>query len=567
MLRAMSDTEIHKSETLEHLGLIAGMFDELGIGDLVDELVPQDLSQRKVSIGQALKAMVLNGLGFANRRLLYLMPEFFRNKPTQRLVGPGISPEHLNDDALGKALDTLHAFGLTELYRSLARRAAERLGLPRRGASGGAATLHLDTTSFHVDGRYNSECDDFDEDAGVIHVSKGYSRDHREDLNQVVLELITESRANLPMMMRPLSGNASDKTSFKDSIERHIGQLRGEVDDGGPSSVVVVTDSAGFTQECLAAYQRQDLRWVMSVPSTVGEAKRRLEEVVDPEKLRPLAEGYRYMAFSTSYAGVEQRWLVIYSDAARERAAKQEVDKQLIRQGETERKAFDEVRREAFHCPQDAWRALAAFRGTLKVLEIHGADVIERRHHESAGKPAADAVPESISYHLDGALAAPIAPRRRRIIRRSCFILATNELNEGVLGDPEVLGAYKGQSGKVERGFRFLKDPMFLASTLYLKRVERVMALLMVMTVCLLVYAALEHRIRQTLAEHEASVPDQKGKPTRQPTAKWVFELFMDVHLLTITTEKTIRTLVLNLREELKRLLKLMGPAYLELYS
>jgi transposase len=71
---------------------------------------------------------------------------------------------------------------------------------------------HLDTTSFHVDGRYNS--DHFDENAeGVIHVSKGYSRDHREDLNQVVLELITESRANLPMMMRPLSGNASDKTS------------------------------------------------------------------------------------------------------------------------------------------------------------------------------------------------------------------------------------------------------------------------------------------------------------------------------------------------------------------
>jgi transposase len=157
----------------------------------------------------------------------------------------------------------------------------------------------------------------------------------------------------------------------------------------------------------------------------------------------------------------------------------------------------------------------------------------------------------------------------QRLIRRSsCFILATNELDEGVLADPEVLRAYKGQSSKVERGFRFLKDPMFLASTLYLKRVERVMALLMVMTVCLLVYAALEYRIRQTLAEHdEESVPDQKGKPTRRPTAKWVFELFMDVHLLTITVEKTIRRLVLNLREELKRLLELMGPAYVELYS
>jgi transposase len=561
MLRAMSDTETHKSQTLEHLGLVAGMFDELGIGDLVDELVPQDLSQRKVSVGQALKAMVLNGLGFANRRL-YLMPEFFRNKPTERLVGAGISPEHLNDDALGKALDTLHAFGLTELYRLIGRQAAERLGLGAKDV----AMVHLDTTSFHVDGRYNSDDDDddFDENVGIIYVSKGYSRDHREDLNQVVLELITESRANLPMMMRPLSGNASDKTSFKDSIERHIGQLRGD-EGGGPSNLVVI-DSAGFTRECLMACQRQGLRWVMRVPATLGEAKRHLEEVADPEKLRPLAEGYRYAAFSTTYAGVEQRWLVIYSEAARERAAKQ-VDEQLLKQGDKERKAFDELRREAFHCPEDAWRALASFRGTLGVLEVHSADVIERRHYKSVGKPAADALPESVSYHLDGALATPFAGRERRLIRRSCFILATNELDEGVLGDPEVLQAYKGQSSKVERGFRFLKDPMFVASTLYLKRVERVMALLMVMTVCLLVYAALEQRIRQTLAEHEESVPDQKGKPTRRPTAKWVFELFMDVHLLTIATEKTLRTLVLNLREELKTLLKLMGPTYMELYS
>jgi transposase len=318
--------------------------------------------------------MVLNGLGFANRRL-YLMPEFFRNKPTERLVGAGISPEHLNDDALGKALDALYAFGLSELYRLIARRAAERLGL---GGSG-VAMAHLDSTSFHVDGRYNSDLDDLDENAGgLIHVSKGYSRDHRDDLNQVVLELIVESRANLPMMMRPLSGNASDKTSFEETIEGHVSQLQA---DGRTPSMVVLSDSAGFSRGCLAAYQRQGLWWVMSVPATVGEARRRLQEV-DPEELRPLAQGYRYTAFSTSYAEVEQRWLVIYSEAARERAAKRG-DKQLIKQAEKERKAFDELRREAFHCPEDARRALAAFRGTLRALEVHGADdVLERRHYK-----------------------------------------------------------------------------------------------------------------------------------------------------------------------------------------
>ena len=130
-----------------------------------------------------------------------------------------------------------------------------------------------------------------------------------------------------------------------------------------------------------------------------------------------------------------------------------------------------------------------------------------------------------------------------------------------------MLQEYKGQA-HVERGFRFLKDPMFLANTLFLKKIERIMALLMVMTVCLLVYAALEHRIRKTLQQHDTRVPDQKGKPTQRPTARWVFELFLDVHLLTITINAiTLKTLVLNLQDELRTLLVLLGRAYEQLYS
>jgi transposase len=86
------------------------------------------------------------------------------------------------------------------------------------------------------------------------------------------------------------------------------------------------------------------------------------------------------------------------------------------------------------------------------------------------------------------------------------------------------------------------------------------------MTLCLLVYAALEHRIRTTLVQHDTNVPDQKGKPTQRPTARWVFELFLDVHLLFITTQD-VQVLVMNLRDELKRLLELLGPPYAEAYS
>ena len=74
----------YRSQTLDHLGWVAGMmYEELGMGERIDQVMAQDLDKRPVSLGQAVKAMVLNGLGFVNKPL-YLMPKFFWDKPTPR---------------------------------------------------------------------------------------------------------------------------------------------------------------------------------------------------------------------------------------------------------------------------------------------------------------------------------------------------------------------------------------------------------------------------------------------------------------------------------------------------
>jgi transposase len=121
----------------------------------------------------------------------------------------------------------------------------------------------------------------------------------------------------------------------------------------------------------------------------------------------------------------------------------------------------------------------------------------------------------------------------------------------------------KGQQ-HAERGFRFLKDPRFLASSLYLKKPERIMALLMVMTVCLLVYAALEYRIRQTLKAHQATFPNQKGQPVQKPTARGVFQYFVGIHLLRVPGQGAF---VLNLNDQHQQLLRLLGRPYEAFYS
>jgi len=127
----------------------------------------------------------------------------------------------------------------------------------------------------------------------------------------------------------------------------------------------------------------------------------------------------------------------------------------------------------------------------------------------------------------------------------------------------QMLADYKNQQ-KVERGFRFLKDPMFLASSVFLKLPRRIMALTMVMTVCLLVYAALEYRIRKTLIDNDSTFPNQTGKMINNPTIRWIFQYFQNIPVIYLQQTKAA---VLNVNDQHSKLLQLIGNRYLKLYS
>lgn len=535
----------YRSEVLDHLGLVAGMFEELGIGDVLDQATQQTPEMRIVTVGNAVKAMVLNGLGFVNQQL-YLVPLFFQHKPTQRLIAPGIEAPHLNDDTLGRALDTLYAYGVTELYSLIAATAATRLGLA-------PAFAHLDSTSFHVDGRYNS---DEEPDAHVIHITHGYSRDHRPDLNQVMLDLIVEQQAGIPLLMKPLSGNTSDALDFGHIVTHHIAQLHATY-----GTTYLVADSALYSAENLQQLANTGSKWITRVPATLTAAQAVLARAA-PETMAPLGAGYRYQVLASTYGGVAQRWMLLYSEHRRPQVQRT-VDKHWLQQSEAEAKAFKKLRRTAFACEADAQQALVTFGHGLQATSVHEGTIYPTPHYGKRGRPVPGVPPDDVVYHIAGALASSIAAHEALVAQQSCFILATNELDHSTLPPQQLLEGYKGQQ-RVERGFRFLKDPRFLASSLYLKKPERIMALLMVMTVCLLVYAALEYRIRKALKDHQATFPHQKGQPVQNPTARWVFQYFVGLHLLRIPGEGAF---VLNLNEQHQHLLRYLGRPYEAFYS
>jgi transposase len=166
----------------------------------------------------------------------------------------------------------------------------------------------------------------------------------------------------------------------------------------------------------------------------------------------------------------------------------------------------------------------------LQTIDLAASTVRAQPRYSTRGRPGPDARPNQVGYQIDGALASTRTSRQALIDQHCCFILATNALDHPQLPPQEMLAGDKGQV-HVERGCRFLNDPPFLAASLYLKTPERIIALLMVMTVCLLVYAAMEDRIRQALKDHAATFPDQRGQRIQHPMARGVFHFFVGIHL------------------------------------
>lgn len=535
------------SKNLSHLGLVAGMYDQLEIGKMIDRLLPQDEEQQHISHGTCVKALILNGLGFVERRL-YLVSHFFSDKPVEHLLGEGVEVCQLNDDRLGRCLDALQSFGLDQLFEYISHHACRQLGIDTQTRD---TFLHLDSSSFHVDGAYNSEKE---EDLSTIRICRGYSRDHRPDLNQVMLNLVVENSAGIPLQMEVLSGNTSDKTSFREQIARHIAcwkAANASWEERAP--VCWVADSALYTAETLQKIS--DHYWISRVPASIREAQEVIEgvsrqdmQVFKQEELK----GYRYEQLGNQYAGIKQSWLLIFSSQAYEREVKT-LKKNDLKGSLQECKALESLKKQVFHCPEDAQKALAGLVKQVNYTHLIDPTIEAVWGYAQAGRPSKDAQKQLLGYQVKAQIACSCQEYEKKRKKLGKFILATNDI-EGRWSPEEVLKAYKGQSN-VEKGFRFLKDKQFLASTLFVKKPERVEAILMIMTLCLMVYAALEKELRENLRQKEETLPNQLNQPIQNPTMRWIFALFTGIHCLYTDNQ----TLILNVNEIHRKVIKLMG--------
>jgi len=273
--------------------------------------------------------------------------------------------------------------------------------------------------------------------------------------------------------------------------------------------------------------------------------------------MKPCADD-RYTVFETivSYADIDQKWVVVDSKDLQKKKAKT-FEKNLKKESSKAKSSFKKLKSISFACEADAIKAANRWiaerpRFLFKNL---GVEIVQKRINGKRGRPRKDEILETcysikadIELNQEG-----IEDEQSKLGR---FILASNDTE---IEGEQMLQNYKGQIS-VERGFRFLKDKQFLVAEVYLKKNSRIEALAMVMVLSLLVYSIAEWILREKLAETGETVLNQLGKPTQRPTLKWVFSKFSGVNEATACLASRTYIQVTNLNDELRKIIRLLGP-------
>ena len=527
-----------RTKNLDHLGLVAATIDDLGIVEKIDAEVKIS-EQSSMTIGQRVKAMILNGLGFTNYRL-YMVAKFFETKPVDRLFSENFNSEQINDDALGRCLDKIYEKGSTSLYAKIAFEIAQEQGLLEKGH-------RHDSTTLTVYGDYENNANN-----KGINITYGHSKDHRPDLKQVTMMLTMTKSNHFPLWMSALHGNASDKKSFQE-IDKKVRAFRKQLKLS--EDALVVGDSALYCSELLER-SKEDLQffWLTRVPETITSAKQLCS--LDDNKISwtDCGNGYKSVSLGVTRNEIKQRWQLIFSQQAYERGKKTfmyKLEKQKIK-CEAE---FKKIKQ--FACEADAKKAISKLE---KKWNYHKADylITPVYKHKKAGRPKKTDAAAVTSYEVTGEIVEKNKCVKEALNRKGRFILATNQLDGKQLPDDQILSEYKGQAA-LEKGFRFLKDPWFMASSIYLKNNSRIEALMMIMTLCLMVYNFAEQRLRKMINENEDTLPSQTGKKTKTPSLRWVFQLMEGITEVIVNSKNLITKIIANINNIHRKIIDYFG--------
>ena len=530
-------------ERLDHLGVVASVIKGLGLIEMIDaRLLVHD--QEEITAGEAVAGMILNGLGFSNRPLS-LTPQFFANKPLDLLFREGVRAEMFNRFKLGRTLDEVHAYGCDLLFSELALAVCAQEDIDERFS-------HLDTTSFSLTGDYVPDSDEH-----AIAITHGYSKDHRPDLKQAVLELMVSQDGGVPLMSKSWDGNASDTQIFQERAQALMATFR-----ESPNPRYLVADAKLYTAD--NAPHLAKLGFITRIPGTLKLVTQVITQALQWDTWQYLNARTRYQRIELCHYSMAQRWLVVLSQAALERA-EASVNNACQREAEAIKQHLFHLQAKRFETPTQAQEALSGLARKWRYHQVESSELLDHKRYGQKGRPTAATPIRALEWQMQAQVRRDAKRIEDAKQHTACFVLGTNIETEQ-LSDVEVIAGYKAQS-QAEGGFRFLKDPLFFVSSLFVKKPCRIQGLLMVMTLALLVYSVAQRRLRRELARQNETIPNQINQPTSRPTLRWVFQVLDGIERVRVTVDGQVRDLITGLNEVKIKILHLFGEQVCHVYQ
>lgn len=530
-----------KVERLDHLGIISGVIKDLGIIELIDsKIFPDDMEE--ITTGEAIAGMIINGLGFSDRPMS-LTPQFFENKAIDKLLREGMKPEHFNRFKLGRSLDKVSEYGCDVLFSEIGMEVCVNQDVDMRFRS-------LDTTNFSLDGKYLPDSDEHE-----IEITYGHSKARRPDLKQVVLELMVSQDGGIPFISKSWSGNTSDNEIFESRAKELLKSA------SAPESFTIADSKLYSKDNC---ENLKHLNFITRIPGTLKEENIAIENALKSNQWLKLDKENYYQCLELSHYDIDQRWLIVWSQSANGRS-ENTINKLQQKEFEEVNKKLFHLQAERFSSEKEANAGLDKILKKLKYNKLKSIEIKEHNKYATKGKPKKDAEVKEILYQLTAEIESDSEKLNILNEQKSCFVIGTNIPSEQ-LSDIEVIKSYKNQS-TVESGFRFLKEPMFFVSSLFLKKPSRIQGLLMVMSLALLIYSIAQRILRKQLEIQNETIPNQINQPTARPTLRWIFQLLDGINIVQVNLSGQLHQSIEGITQLRRKILMLFGKQVQQIYQ
>lgn len=558
---------------LDHMLVVGHALRRLGIAQLVDERCPADPRSR-VSHGQCVEALIVAIL--SGSHTLYRINELLEPYDLPLAFDWPHEVHHFHDNRLARALSCVFEAGITPMFTAAVVRAVAVYELE-------LSRIHLDTSSVAVHGAYQDgeEPEDPDDPQAVPKVERGYSREHRPDLKQVVYGLSVTADGAVPVFGRVASGGRNDNLEGRFMV----GQLKEVLPD--PSATTLVGDSKLFSGETLLLAQEYRFHVLTMLPRSTGlwdEAFHAYRAFLagggkptllkatypkqDEEAARPTQpeKVWQGRSFPLVYAWEDEdrttheiplRALFVESSSLREQksaAVHGRRDKALQRL----ERAVAVLDKQAFNCEPDARVAaedLVRTHGSnYHVVHHEVVQVHQRKKRSKPGRPRKD---EPVQYDLVWKVRCKVeedpSAIEAAILREGSFVLITTRA-EDEYPDERAFREYQEQN-KVEQGIRWTKGPLAVRPV-FLKTEGRIAALGFVYALALMVYALIQRDVRRLLRDAGTTFPGNKGH-TKKPTTEVIFRLFEGINTVRVGSSRSAT--ITNLTTPQVEALQLIG--------